>query len=71
MKKIFNIIIFVDFVKKKEISDEVSDHCHLIGKNRGPAHNTCNINVTQKQSNFIPFVFHSFKNYDCYLLLKS
>ena len=31
-------------------SDKVRDHCHLTGKYRGPAHNTCNNNVTQKQS---------------------
>ena len=37
--------------------DKVKDHCHLTGKYRGPAHNVCNINVTQKQSNFIPSIF--------------
>ena len=36
-------------------SDKVRDHCHLTGKYRGPAHTTCNRNVKQKDSNFIPF----------------
>ena len=47
--------------REKEISiDEVKDHCHLTGKYRGPAHNTCNINVTQQQRIIIPFIFHIF-----------
>ena len=48
-------------------SDKVRDHCHLTGKYRGPAHSKCNINVPQEQSNFIPFVFHNFGNYDCHI----
>ncbi len=52
-------------------SDKVRDHCHLTGKYRGPAHSKCNINVTQKQSNFIPFPFHNFSNYDCHMFFKK
>ena len=59
------------FCEKEIISDKVRDHCHLTGKYRGPAHNTCNINVTQKQSNFIPFIFHNFSNYDCHMFFKK
>ena len=51
-------------------SDEVRDHCHLTGKYRGPAHSFCNITVTQKQSNFIPFLFHIFSNYGCHLFFS-
>ena len=51
--------------------DKVRDHCHLTGKNRGPAHNTCNINVTQKQSNFILFIIHIFSSYDCHFFKKK
>ena len=58
------------FCEKNKESDKVIDHCHLTGAYRGPAHNTCNINVTQKQSNFIPFVFHIFSNYDCHTFFK-
>ena len=47
------------FCEKEILSDKVRDHCHLTGKYRGPAHNTCNINVKQKDSNFIPFAFHN------------
>ena len=59
------------FCEKNVETDKVRDHCHLTGKYRGPAHNTCNINVTQKQSNFIPFVFHNFSNYDCHMFFKK
>ena len=52
-------------------SDKVRDHCHLTGKYRGPSHSNCNINVTQKQSNFIPFIFHNFSNYDCHMFFKK
>ena len=51
-------------------SDKVRDHCHLTGKYRGPAHNVCNINVKQKDSNFIPFAFHNFSNYDSHRFFK-
>ena len=71
MKKIIEIIKFVDFVKKNIESDKVIDHCHLTSNYRGPAQNECNINVTQEQSNFIPFVFHNFSNYDCHMFLKT
>ena len=59
------------FCEKEILSDKVRDHCHLTGKYRGPAHNTCNINVTQKQTNFIPFLFHNFSNYDCHMFFKK
>ena len=50
--------------------DKVRDHCLLTGDYGGPAHDLCNINVTQEQSNFIPFVFHNFINYDCHFFFK-
>ena len=52
-------------------SDKVRDHCHLTGKFRGPAHGKCNINVTQKQNNFIAIVFHFLSNYDCHMFIKK
>ena len=56
--------------EKEILSDKVRDHCHLTGKYRGPAHNTCNINVKQKDSSFIPFAFHNYSNYDCHMFFK-
>ena len=57
------------FCEEETISDKVRDHCHLTGKYRGPAHTTCNINVKQKDSNFIPFIVHNFSNYGCHTFL--
>ena len=50
------------FCEKENLFDKVRDHCHVTCKYRGPAYNTCNINVEQKDSNFIPFAFHNFSN---------
>ena len=63
--------IICRFCEKNIESDKVKDHCHLTGKYRGPAHSKCNVNVTQKQSNFIPFIFHNFSNYDCHMFFKK
>ena len=59
------------FCEKRIESDKVRYHCRLTGKYRGPAHSKCNVNVTQEQSNFIPFIFHNFSNYDCHVFLKK
>ena len=67
----FRIDNICRFCEKEIITDKVRDHCHLTGKYRGPAHSKCNINVTQKQSNFIPFIFHNFSNYDCHMFFKK
>ena len=58
------------FREKNIESDKVRDHCHLTGNYRGPAHNICYINVTQDQSNFIPFLVHNFSIYDCHMFFK-
>ena len=58
------------FCEREILSDKVRDHCHLTGKYRGPAHNIRNINVSQKKSNNIPFIFHNFSIYDCHMFFK-
>ena len=45
------------FCEKGITSNKFRDPCHLTGNYRSSAHQECNINVTQKQCNFIPFVF--------------
>ena len=58
-------------MRKNIGSDKVKAHCHLTGKYRGNAHSKCNIILTQKQSNFIPFIFHNFSIYDCDMFFKK
>ena len=59
------------FCEKNIEPDTVRDPCHSTGKYRAPAHSNCNINVTQKQSNFIPFIFQNFSNYDSHMFFKK
>ena len=59
------------FCEKEIIFDKVRDNCYLTGKHWGPAHIICNTNVTQKQSNTVPFVIHRFRNYDGHLCFKK
>ena len=59
------------FCGKNIESHKVRDHCHFTGRYRGVAHSKCKINVTRKQSNFIPFIFHNLSNYDCHMFFKK
>ena len=52
-------------------TDKVRDLCHLTAKYRGPAHNECNLEVKQKDSNFITIGLHNFSNYDCHMFFKT
>ena len=71
MKKISKKNNFCRFCEKKIIDYKVRDQCHLTSKYRGAAHSKCSIIKTQKQSNFNPFLFHNFSNYDCHLFFKK
>ena len=59
------------FCEKVIESDKDRDYSHLTGDYRGPALSKCNIKVTQDQSNFIPFIFHKFSNYDCHMFFRN
>ena len=70
-EEVFRKNNFFRFCEKNIESDKVRDPCHLTGKYRGTAHSKCNINVTQDRSNFVPFIFHSFTNYDFRMFFKK
>ena len=59
------------FCEEKIGSDKIRDPSDLTAKYRGPAHSKSNINATEEQSYFIPFVFHNFSNYDCHMFFKK
>ena len=50
-------------------NDRVRDHCHLTGKYRGAAHNSCNLSY--KVPKFFPVLFHNLSNYDAHLFVKK
>ena len=46
------------WICKQELNmDKVRDHCHVTGKFRGAAHNTCNINLRLPKK--LPIIFHN------------
>ena len=59
------------FCENENVNEKIRDHCHLTGKYRGTPHNICKIIVTQKQTNFIPILFHNFSDYDCHLFFRK
>ena len=59
------------FCEKYIEINKTRDHCHLTGNYRGPAHNECNLQVKQKNSNFITIGLHNFSNYDCLMFFKT
>ena len=55
--------------KEEFEDDKVRDHCHLTGKYRGAAHNSCNLKY--KVPNFIPIILHNLAGYDSHLFIKK
>src|SRR5688572_25285125 len=49
--------------------DRVRDHCHLTGKYRGAAHNSCNLSY--KVPKFFPVVLHNLSCYDAHLFVRK
>ena len=59
------------FCEKNSDADKFGDNCHLTGKYRGPAQSIYNNNVTQKQNNFIPIIFHNFSTHDWHMFFEK
>ena len=55
--------------KEKREYDKVRDHCHITGKYRGAAHNSCNPHL--RLGNGIPVVFHNLRGYDSHLIMQA
>ena len=52
-----------------EADPKVLDHCHVTGKYRGAAHNSCNLNF--KLTGKIPVVFHNLRGYDSHFIMQE
>jgi len=48
---------------------KVRDHCHITGKFRGAAHQTCNLNV--RTSLNVKIIFHNGSNYDFKFIIRK
>ena len=60
--------------QKRYKADEnpVRDHCHITGKYRGSAHNTCNLRLQISAERIkIPVVFHNLKGYDSHFIIEK
>ena len=61
-----------DSLMKQNYKDCVKDHCHITGKYRGAAHNSCNLKLRIKpKTDQIPVVFHSLRGYDAHHLMQA
>ena len=59
--------------KKYKVDDEpVRDHCHVTGKYRGSAHQSCNLKLQISAEKIkIPVVFHNLKGYDSHFIINE
>ena len=59
--------------KLKDVNENpiVKHHCHLTGRFRGLAHNSCNLKTRKAHTSFVPFLFHNFSGYDCHLFFEK
>ena len=50
----------------------VRDHCHIMGKFRGSAHQECNLRLRIKPKDIkIPFIFHNLRGYDSHFIMQQ
>lgn len=52
-------------------SEPVVDHDHITGEYRGAAHRKCNVLYSDTKNFKVPVIFHNFKGYDSYHLLRN
>ena len=61
-----------DPLMKQIYKDCVKDHCHITGKYRRAAHNSCNLKLRIKpKTDQIPVVFHNLRGHDAHHLMQA
>ena len=73
-EKAFKMATHCHICEKKYRVDDVPvrDHCHVTGKYRGSAHQTCNLKLKISAENIkIPVVFHNLKGYDSHFIMNE
>ena len=62
-----NFWICKKFISNDE--DKVRGHCHVTGRFRGAAHESCNLNfqLTKK----VPVIFHNLRSYESHLIFNE
>ena len=68
-KKSFEEAKYCSICEEELGLDRVRDHCHITGKYRGAAHNSCNLNC--RVPKIIPVIFHNLQGYDAHLFIKK
>ena len=58
------------FCNEELLGSKVRDHCHMTGKYRGAAHNTCNVNYNNRATQ-IPVFCHNLKGYDSHFIISE
>ena len=54
---------------KDVLADKVLDHCHLTGRYRGAAHESCNLEYPVPK--FFHVFFHNLSGYDAHMFIKN
>ena len=73
-EKAFNEATHCHICENKYKVDDVPvrDHCHVTGKYRGSAHQTCNLKLRISAEKIkIPVIFHNLKGYDSHFIMNE
>ena len=68
-KEIYNVSQICWICKEELNTEKVRDHCHVIGKFRGAAHNRCNVKLRIPRK--LAIIIHNLKEYHGHKIFKE